>query len=274
MTGKITGIKQKEIKIMFKNFFTIFALLSFLMTSAVMLHAADKGKLENIIKQGDKFYAKREKMLNVSQAINTYKEAVKLDKNCFEAVWRLSRTYYYYGTRISEKYDDRRKTVFNEGMEWGKKAKKIDPKRPEGYFWYGTNLGSWGEANGVMKSLSIRHDLEEVMLKTAKIDPAYEAAGAFRVLGRLKFRLPGLFGGDNDESIEYLRKAIKLGPTSTMNYVFLAETLMDEDDYTGAKKALEKAIKMTPDPRWLPEAKKDKAQAKDLMIEVLEELED
>ncbi len=237
--------------------------------------AVDKTeKVNELIKQGDLLYHQRAKLVNVNRAIAKYKEAIKLDPGSFDAMWRLSRVYYYYGTRVDEDFDDRRMEIFNEGKTWGMKAFELKPKRPEGHFWFGVNLGSWGEANGVLKSLSIRGDLEDSMKRVARIDESYEGAGAYRVLGRMKFRLPGLFGGDNDESISYLRKAVKLGPTNAMNYVFLAETLMDEDEYIEAEKLLKKCINMEPDPRWIPETKIDKKNARELLEEVREELED
>jgi tetratricopeptide (TPR) repeat protein len=229
--------------------------------------------IQTLIKDGDDLYAARDDARNVLKAIDKYKAALEIDQKNYEATWRISRAYYYYGTKLSEDDSDGRKQSFEKGMHWAKIAMKFNNDRVEGHFWHGVNLGSWGEANGVMKSLSIRHDLEDTMLKTAKIDEEYEGAGSYRVLGRLKFRLPGIFGGDNDLSIEYLRKAIKIAPTHTMNYIFLAETLMDEDEYVEAKKLLEKVIAMEPDPRWIPEAKRDKEDAKKLLKDVLEELE-
>jgi tetratricopeptide (TPR) repeat protein len=235
--------------------------------------SASYADVQALITDGDDLYLLRDDARNVMKAIDKYKAALEIDQKNYEAIWKISRAYYFYGTKLSEDDDEGRMKTFDKGMYWAKMAMKNSGNRVEGNFWYGVNLGSWGEANGVMKSLSIRHDLEDAMLKSAKIDEEYEGAGSYRVLGRLKFRLPGIFGGDNDLSIDYLRKAIKIAPTHTMNYVFLAETLMEEDEYEEAKQLLEKVISMEPDPRWIPEAKKDKENAKELLAEVLEELE-
>jgi tetratricopeptide (TPR) repeat protein len=242
-------------------------------TEAIKKTSSVSGDVQSLIKEGDDLYAARDDAKNILKAIDKYKAALEIDQKNFEAVWKISRAYYYYGTKLSEDDKDGRKQTFEKGKHWAQIAMKFDNNKVDGHFWYGVNLGSWGEANGVMKSLSIRHDLEDEMLKAAKLDETYEGAGSYRVLGRLKFRLPGIFGGDNDLSIEYLRKAVKIAPTHTMNYVFLAETLMDEDEYVEAKKLLEKVIAMEPDPRWIPEAKRDKEDAKRLLKEVLEELE-
>lgn len=250
-----------------------FLLLSSLLTAQETKSAASAADVQSLIKAGDDLYELRDDARNVLKAIDKYKAAMDADQKNFETAWRLARAYYFYGTKLSEDDKDARKKTYDKGLQWSKIAIKINDKRVEGHFWYGVNLGSWGEANGVTKSLSIRHELEDVMLKTAKIDEEYEGAGAYRVLGRMKYRLPGIFGGDNDLSIEYLRKAVKIAPTHTMNYVFLAETLMDEDQYVEAKKLLEKVISMDPDPRWIPESKKDKEDARVLLEDVKEELE-
>jgi tetratricopeptide (TPR) repeat protein len=263
---------------------TLFAIVMTLLILPVCLKAQAKTEtvkespavtvdVQTLIKEGDDLYAARNDAKNLLKAIDKYKAALEIDAKNYEASWKISRAYYSYGSKLSEDDKDARKQTFEKGKHWSRIAMKFDNNRVEGHFWYGVNLGSWGEANGVMKSLSIRHELEDEMLKAAKFDETYEGAGAYRVLGRLKFRLPGMFGGDNDLSIEYLRKAIKIAPTNTMNYVFLAETLMDEDEYTEAKTLLEKVISMEPDSRWITETKKDKEDAKLLLKEVMEELE-
>ncbi|MBN2136154.1 MAG: hypothetical protein JW737_10510 [Acidobacteria bacterium] len=226
------------------------------------------------IMEGDQAYAKRSDAKQVVKAVDAYRDAWKANNNSYEAMWKLAKAYWYWGNITPEDDDEKRMDLHQKGKIWAQSAMKANPKGAEGFFWYGVNLGAWGEANGVTKSLSIRGDLEEFMKKTVAIDPVLEGGGAYRVLGRLKFRLPGLFGGDNDESIAYLKKAIEVGPTNSMNYIFLAETLMDEDDYKGAKDALEKVINMQPDPRWIPETEQDKKRAKELLKEVMEELED
>lgn len=268
---------------MFRKIAYALTILSLLMLTAIVYSqakaadakaaAASPADIQALIKEGDDLYLLRDDARNVMKAIDKYKAALELDQKNYEAIWKISRAYYFYGTKLSDEDDEGKKKSFDKGKYWAKLAIKNSPNSVDGHFWYGVNLGSWGEANGVMKSLSIRHELEDVMLKSAKISEEYEGAGAYRVLGRLKFRLPGIFGGDNDLSIEYLRKAVKIAPTHTMNYVFLAETLMDEDEYLEAKKLLEKVISMEPDPRWIPEAKKDKAIAQELLVEVIEELE-
>jgi len=231
-------------------------------------------KVMQIIKAGDELYSKRENLQNVMKAIDKYKEALEIDGKCYEAVWRISRAYYYYGWRLDEDDDEGKKEMFGRGIHWGKIAVKYGGDRPDGHFWLGVNYGCWGEANGVFKSISMVDDVEEEMHETIKIDPSYEGGGPYRLLGRMEYRLPGLLGGDNDDSIKYLRKAIELGPNNTQNYLFLAETLMEEDEYVEAKRLLEKVISMKPDPRWINEAKEDRAIAKELLIEVKEELED
>jgi len=233
-----------------------------------------KAKIDKMIKEGDEICAKRENKENAMKAIEKYKEALELNPKYYEAIWRVSRAYYYYGFKLPEDDEDAREAIHKKGITWGKSAIKYGKNRPEGYYWTGINSIYLGEVVGIAKGISMLGDIKDMMNMVIKIDPSYDAGGAYRWLGVIEYELPGLFGGDNDESIMYLRKALELGPENVTNYVYLAQTLEDEDYYKEAKKLLDKALSMKIDPRWSEEHKKIMPLAKELMEDVMDELED
>ncbi|MBU4573948.1 MAG: TRAP transporter TatT component family protein, partial [Proteobacteria bacterium] len=96
-------------------------------------------------------------------------------------------------------------------------------------------------------------------------DPNYEAGGPYRVLGRLYFKLPGLFGGDNEKAIENLKIAVKKGPHRYLNHIYLAEVLIDEDQGHEANQVLKAVIAGPVEPGLEPEDAEWKTLAQKLL---------
>ncbi len=98
-----------------------------------------------------------------------------------------------------------------------------------------------------------------------KLDPAFLDGSADRALGRWYYKVPGLFGGDDRKSEQHLRKALTYNPQSVITRLFLAETLIELDRETEARKELEAALAAPGDPQWAPEDRRFKQQAKALL---------
>jgi hypothetical protein len=103
------------------------------------------------------------------------------------------------------------------------------------------------------------------MNKAIAIDGSYEKGGAYCVLGRLYFKVPGLFGGSNKKSRLNLEKCRQMAPKNSVNLLFLAETYWDTHEKKLAIQALEELVNMEPDPDWIPETKKDKLAGQKLL---------
>lgn len=93
------------------------------------------------------------------------------------------------------------KGLFKLAMEICKKAVALRPNGAEGHYWLGVHTGSYGETRGVLKSLFLKGDIISEMNKASAIDGTYENGGTYCVLGRLYFKVPGLFGGSNRKSL-------------------------------------------------------------------------
>ncbi|MBI3542602.1 MAG: hypothetical protein HY075_04935 [Deltaproteobacteria bacterium] len=188
-------------------------------------------------------------------------EAVKLaanDNEKFDGLVLQARCTYFVGTRL--KKDDDKIRVFGDSKSLAEKAKNLLKDRAEGYYWYGVSLGRWAEANGIMKSLGERHNLrrtmETVLTKGAVVDgknvpgKEYEAYGANRTLGRMYFRLPGMFGGDNRKSEELFREAVAKSAAypETLNAIWFAEVLVANGKKAEARQVLDFVIQFENEP--------------------------
>jgi tetratricopeptide (TPR) repeat protein len=170
---------------------------------------------------------------------------------------------YYVGDMSANK--DEKLKIFKQAMELSKQMIALRPERVEGHYWLGVHTGSYGEARGVLKSLFLKNDIIAAMNKAIAIDGSYEMGGAYCVLGRLYFKVPGLFGGSNRKSRQNLEKCRAIAPKSSVNLLFLAETYWALGEKKLAVEVLEHLLAMEPDPLWVPETEKDKLEGAKLL---------
>lgn len=214
-----------------------------------------------LIAEGDALYAERAELTKAKEARAKYEAALAAGEDAFEASWRLARVNYWIGDHTAAK--DQKKAIFLKGVDHGKKAVELDPDRAEGHFWLGVCYGVYGEAKGVLKSLSLVKPIKEAMRRVLEIDPAYDRGGADRVLGRVYHEVPGIAGGSEKTSLEHLLKAVEHGPRVGLNLLYLADTYISLDRFDDARKTLETILTMEPYPDLLPETEEERAQARE-----------
>jgi hypothetical protein len=141
-----------------------------------------------------------------------------------------SRAYYWKGNHTSDL--DQKMELHLKGQAKADEAKGLDDSYAEGYYYAGLNLGRWGEAKGVLASLGRKNELIAYMNQTishptrqGQLGKTLDGYGASRVLGRLYFKLPTLFGGSYKESVKHLKEAYTQAKDLALNVVYYAETL-------------------------------------------------
>ncbi len=233
---------------------------------ALAASTATAGDSAALVQEADALYAQRADLAKAKQAAELYEKALAADPKNEEAAWKAARVLYWIGKNTEG--DEAKVKVFERGIEDAKKAIAINPKSLGGHYWLGVSYGLYGSAKGVTKSLALINPIKEEMAKVIEMDPKYDQGGPYRVLGRLYFKVPGIFGGSNSQAIENLKTAIKYGPTRWLNHLYLAEVYIDEGEDAQAKALLEKVIK-GPAPKGLePEYRMWKAEAQKLLKEL------
>ncbi len=192
-----------------------------------------------LLKKADELYAQRADQAAAKEAVEVYRAAAAANPKSAEAAWKLARALYFVTERTEK---DDQLPVLEEGIEAAKKAVELDPDCVPGHYWLGVLYGLYGQNKGILKSLSLVEPIKKTMAEVIKRDPGFEDGGAYMVVGRLYFKVPGFFGGDNDKAIENLKTALKYGPKRWLTYVYLAEVLMDEGEYDQAEELLNKAL--------------------------------
>lgn len=210
----------------------------------------------------DTLYAKREDIASARAAASIW--AARLEKNPrdFESAWKLARARYWLGGHAPE---SERKALLEAGIDAGRRASALEPKRPEGHFWTAANMGSLAESFGLRQGLKYRGEIRKELETVLAIDPGFQQGSADRALGRWYNKVPGLFGGSNGKSESHLRKSLTYDPDSTASHYFLAETLEDEGKKAEARAELQRVLDAPFDPDWTPEDREFKAKARTLM---------
>ncbi len=162
----------------------------------------------------------------------------------FEVAWRIGRFVYYGGFFCFP--DNAEKSVkmdyFKYGVDALEKARKLNPSRVEGHYWYASVYGGYALAKGIRASLAGAAGMRDACTEAIKIDPSYHFGGPYRVRGRLYFALPSLISfGDNKLAYEDLKKAMELGPDNKLNSVYFSEVQAKVENKQAALKTAEKA---------------------------------
>ena len=210
----------------------------------------------------DALYAARADLAKAREATNIWADRLQKNPKDFESAWKVSRARYWLGTHAPEA---ERKTLLEGGIEAGRTAVALEPKRPEGHFWIAANMGALAESFGMRQGLKYRGDIKDALLQVLALNPAFQQGSADRALGRWYFKVPGLFGGSNKKSEEHLRKSLTYNANSTASHFFLAETLLDLGKKQDARAELQKVLDAPLDPEWAPEDREWQAKAKTLL---------
>lgn len=210
----------------------------------------------------DGLYAARTDLVKAREATGIWADRLQKNPKDFEAAWKLARARYWLGTHASEA---ERKTFLEGGIEAGRTAVGLEPKKPEGHFWIAANMGALAESFGMRQGLKYRGDIKNELEQVLAIDPAFQQGSADRALGRWYYKVPGLFGGSNKKSEEHLRKSLTYNANSTASRFFLAETLLDMGRKPEARTELQKVLDAPLDSEWGPEDREWQTKAKALL---------
>lgn len=231
-----------------------------LLTVLVLVSAVRAQETKSLIQQSDDLYAERGDLAKAKLALAKVQEALGAGEDAYGANWRLARVEYWIGDHTADK--TAKKQIFQQGIDHAKKAIELGPNKVEGHFWLGVCYGVYGEAKGVLKSLSLVKPIKEEMRRVLEIDPAYDKGGADRVLGRVYHEVPRIAGGSEKKSLEHLLKAVEYGPRVGLNLLYLADTYISLDQIEKARETLEFILTMEPEPELIPETIEEREQAR------------
>ena len=213
----------------------------------------------------DRLYADRVNLPSAQRAAALWEERLARDGTDFETAWKLARACYWLGEHVPR---TEQRPQYERGIEVARLATMLQKDRPEGYFWMAANMGMLAESFGLRQGIKYRGPIKDALETVLRIDPAFQQGSADRALGRWYFKVPGLFGGSNQKSVEHLQRSLTFNPNSTASRYFLAETLLDMNRRADARVELQKVLDAPIDAEWGPEDQEFKQKARALLVKI------
>jgi len=209
-------------------------------------------------------------LTNYRQAIELYQKALAENPNNYEAAWKCARAHREYGdTAKTEKVDgwkDICAKYGKEGMNYAQKATELEPEKPDGYYYYGLNVGIYSDGVSIFTALAegLKDKTQSSFEKTYDLDKMYKEGGPMIALGRFWQVLPWPMR-DRKKSLKYYREyqATRYFADNIEARVYLGELLIQiggNENKAEAKGHLEKA------------AESDDAYFRDLAKELLKKI--
>ena len=221
-------------------------------------------KVPDLIKYADDIRAKPDVTgAELENALLALDKATKLEPKSFEAQWKAARACV---DLADEYYDDKTKRAHfsGRGIEYAKAAIELDPKRVEGHYYSGENLGLSATTKVVGAKFMVP-SVRDAAKKALAIDACYDRGGPPRLLGALYAEAPPWPAsiGDPDKGVELLEQALKCAPDWPQNNYLLANALCAAEKYDEAQKQYQIVLNAQPKPddqhflpKWKGMAKK------------------
>jgi tetratricopeptide (TPR) repeat protein len=189
---------------------------------------------------------------NFKKSIELYQKAVEQQPDDYEANWKLARAIREYADKSRKKGVEGWKDICakygKEGMQYAQKAIDLKPERPDGYYYYGLNVGIYSDGVSILTALGegLKGKTQQSFEKTYEINKLYKDGGPMLSLGRFWAVLPWPMT-DRKKALAYYREyqQTEYFATNTEAQVFLAELLIEmggDKNKAEAKGYVEKAL--------------------------------
>jgi tetratricopeptide (TPR) repeat protein len=180
-------------------------------------------------------------------SIPLYVKAVEADPDSYEANWKCARAYREYADynleHELEGWKDLCKEYGKIAMGYAKKAKKLEPDKVEGQYYFGLSAATYSDGVSILKALKegLKGDTQDAFYKAYDIDKMYDIGGPMLAIGRFWHQLPFPFR-NKKRAEKYLEEHHQYFPDDPEGLVYYAELLIDRGKKKEARPILEMAI--------------------------------
>jgi hypothetical protein len=221
---------------------------------------ADDAAIPEIAAKLDELYSRRDDVKVQEETEKLLADSLKANPQAYPLVWRAARFHIWQAETAPN--DSRKKQEAKIAWNFGDQAMKLSPAAPEGNYYAAAGVGIWGEANGVMKSISEGVDgkFNERLDKAIAIDPLVGRGGPYLARARYYYVVPWPMR-DLPKSNEFLQKVLEKHPESLRAKLYLADNLLKDGEAKKAKELVD-AVLAGDEAYDPPEARRVKSMAK------------
>lgn len=221
---------------------------------------ADPAEIAKVISEAESLFANRgTEVENLQKAVRLLSDARTPDHRNFDIEWHYAKMNFFLGKELGNETESI--AAFEKGRDAGRIASRIAPDKPDGYFWYGANLGELARISPVTVGIKSVDDIREAMNKVIEIQPDYQNASAYDGLAQLELATR-LYGGSAKRAAELLETGLKYETDNPNLRLHLAEAYIALSRPADARKQLDLLEQMKPHPSYLPEYNECMARAK------------
>jgi tetratricopeptide (TPR) repeat protein len=257
-------MKRRDLYILITIVITSYLLISCSQRSATETQAPARSteEITAIRAQASTLFEQRDDLDKLREAIKHIGSVRNPEKRDYEIEWTFARYNYFLGRHTTE--SDEADKAFTQGRAAARIALNVSPNRPEGHFWFGANFGELCKRSPVTVGLRHVAEVRRAMLKVVEMEPGYEGASAFDVLGQIELATR-LKDGTAEKAVEYLEKGLEYEKDNPSLNLHLAEAYRTLRRDAEAKQQLMAILQMKPAPGFGPEHAQTTAAAKKLL---------
>ena len=214
-----------------RNFF----FLCFFTPFIIHANIDEKNLYDYYIKMGDSLYQYHDFHANFNKATEYYQKAYQLDSEKQQAYWRIARNLWVEQEKITD--PKQKRAILKEAQLFVQTAAQKFPKNVDIRLWKAIIDGSYLLYSNFLQSLlflanSVKEDLEFVIIQRP------ESARALCALGLYYFLNPVALGGDEQKSIEFLKRTLQVDPQFHRARLYLARVYLKRGEIEQAKQTL------------------------------------
>lgn len=208
----------------------------------------------------------------INNAIIYYQKAYNFYPNEVNTV-ALLKCYYFKGSFVKSTQEER-KVIFNAGKDLGEKMSIQYPNSAPIKYWLAAHWGKWAKNFGAIQAVykGAAQKILTYSKAVVRLDPDYNDAGGFNVLGLLHLYAPHipfvLTWPSHDFALQNLKKAVELAPTIG-NYYCLAQAYVKKGYSDQAETLLKKILTVKPRKNKIVEDKNGLAKAEEALVELI-----
>lgn len=190
-----------------------------------------------------------------------------------EASLLLAKCYWTKACHYTDDSDTRFE-LFGKGLEEIDTAQEEFGEEASLCYWKAILTGERANVRFTLESFGAAEVIDDLCHRVIELDPSYENGGAYLALGRMYYKLPKLFGGGLEKSVQCLLSAksyMEMIPPSERThtvYLFLAESYIALKKYEEARVELKNGLRCRKNPDAPHEDEKDYEEMKRLLCEL------
>ncbi|MCO4762630.1 MAG: hypothetical protein KC502_14050 [Myxococcales bacterium] len=254
-------------------------------------NATAQGDAAALVAAGDAAWKERKDVAKINAAIAAWSKALAITPKDADTRLKLSRGFYLLADghlRTDDEKEEEMKATFRKGMKQAEIALALrvpqyrkdfcaektfaqsistaDKAAVPAMYWFATNLGKWGLAEGLTTILKYKDDIKAMMDRVETLHPTYFYHAPYRYFGVYWTKIP-VFRGDAEKSKAAFNKSIAGSPQYLATKVLMAERYATKwkDPKLFVKLLSEVlAFDLNSAPELAPENTIEKAKAKEL----------